>query len=551
MSNSRVVGDRGGATPATLADRTMTAAQWRFSGSILQAGLRFAIGILLARLLTPDDFGLVAFALVIVGAAGLLTDLGFGPALVQRRSMTERHIRVCFTASSLLGLTTAAALFTMAPLCGSVLHNAALPPVVRLLAITFVFTGAGATAHSLLRRTLDFRRLFFIGLLSYTVGYACIGVGTALLGFGVWSLVYAAVAETFLSNALAVAVVRHPVRPLMARHEVGQLLHFGVGANLNMIANYTAGNGDKFVVGQALGAAALGLYARAFNLMKLPMEYFDGVMWAVLFPAFSEIGQDSARLGRAYLMGVQATAVVAGPMMAGMIVAAPHIIAGLYGPRWLGASAPFQLLCLVGFFRAFDNVGGALTHASGRVYREVIRQSVYALLVIGGSLAGTVYGVNGVAIGVAIAILYMYVAMAQLSLAIIGREWRAFFRAQVPGVILGVAVATVAVTVRAVLEPVGVASAFILLALVSTSLATTAITTYLLPTHLRPIVLFEMLGGRLAGVPAPVRVVIVTVLRGRGLRPRPASPRAHVAGFDVVGKATVPERGEPAKLMSR
>src|SRR5262249_51859833 len=158
----------------------------------------------------------------------------------------------------------------------------------------------------------------------------------------------------------------------------GELLSYGVGAGSSSMAGYLAVNADNFIVGRLLGATSLGLYARAYNLMNLPYVYVASVLSGVLFPAFAQIQTDIPRLRRGYLTMTRLTAVIAGPSMAALAIAAPSLVPTLYGPAWAGVVSPLQILCAAGYFRSLYNVGGIVAHSVGQVYSELKRQLGYA-----------------------------------------------------------------------------------------------------------------------------------------------------------------------------
>ncbi len=500
-------------SPQTLARRTITAAQWQTASSVVKGVLQFGVSVLLARLLTPTDFGLVALALVVVGFAQMVVDLGLGPAIVQHERLTDRHVRVSFTASTLIGLSVAVALLLAAPLFAPLLRSPSVPGVLRWLSLLFVFSGLGATARALLGRRLDFRGVFFTNLISYGVGYALVAVTLALLGFGVWSLVFGALVQALLDAAVSIGLVRHPLRPLLAGREIRDLLGFGLGVIANRSVVYASMNGDNFVVGSWLGAHFLGLYSRAFQLMMLPLMHLGSITWSILFAAYSQLRADRDRARRAYLKGVQLTALVIAPLMAGMAVAGPHLIVGLYGPQWAAATLPFQILCGVGLFRGVYEMTGALTHAFGKVYAEFRRQALYAVLVVAAALVGSRWGIAGVAVGMAGAVMFMYFAMAQLGVRITGCRWREFFAAQAPGVALALVVAATALGVRFALEQQNWSSGAILAAIITSCTAAVPVGLYLLPERVRPVDLFRSLDDMIVRLPRVLRLPIRRITR--------------------------------------
>jgi PST family polysaccharide transporter len=440
------------ASPPTLTTRTAEGVQWRFAGSAVAALSQFAIGVLLARLLSPADFGVVALTRVALGVIGSLGGLGIGEAVVQRADLTARHVRTAFTFSTLFGLTGALVVALAAPLASELLRNPQVTSVLRVMAAGFAVQGISCVASALIRRRLDFRSQVFIDVGSYVAGYGIVAVALALLGYGVWSLAWGSVVQATLAAAAQLAVAGHEVRPLLARRELGELLHFGVGSAAVAGVNYLALNGDNFVVGRWSGAMSLGLYARAYTLMNLPYTYAASVVSGVLFPAFARVQSDPARLRRAYLTTTQLTATIAASAMATLAIAAPHLVRGLYGPQWSGVVLPLQILCVAGYFRALYHLGGIVAQSAGRVYSELARQVVYAALVMGGAFAGLRYGLPGVAAGVGIAILYMFIATSQLSLGVTRTSWRAYFAVQRDALVTGLATAVVAFGSRVALE---------------------------------------------------------------------------------------------------
>jgi len=449
--------------PDSLTTRTTRAAGWRLGGAVVGALSQFAVGVLLARLLTPADFGVAVLAYVCLGLAQPLGDLGLGSAVVQRAELTDRHIRTAFTAAVLAAISIACGMALGAPLVAAAMHNATVTPVMRLLSAGIGFRGTAIVAEALLRRQLDFRRQFLIEIVSYLSGYGVVAVSLASLGYGVWSLVWGGLVQTLIASIAQLAAVRHPIRPLLAVRELEELLRFGLGAALSGCVNYVALNGDYFLVGRLMGTVNLGLYTRAYGLMNLPHTYAAGVMSSVMFPAFAQVQRDPGRVRSGFLLVTRLTAMVAAPAMTIMVIAAPHFVRGLYGPAWIGVVAPLQVLSFAGYFRALYHLGGITAQSLGRIYGELWRQVTYATLVIGGVLVGSRYGLRGVAIGVSLAILYMFAATGHLALRATAATWRAYWNVQVDAIVTAAFTGVVALLTRLWLESTHVSSAAIML----------------------------------------------------------------------------------------
>ena len=428
-----------------LSKRAMNAASWRFAVSAVSAVLSFGIHVWLARLLPPADFGLIAMAFVFTGLARILSNFGLPAAVVQRSNLTPEHVRTAFTISGLLGLVMTLLLIALAPLATLVFPEPRLPAVIRTLAPLFLFTGLGNTAGAILRRQLDFKRIFWVSILSYVFGFAGVAIPMALMGFGVWSLVAGYLVSPVVETVLLLALVRHPVRPMIGRRQTRELAGYGAGFSLNEILNFGARNGDNLVIGRYLGDGPLGLYTKAYGLMRMPAEYLGEVLNAVLFPAFAELQGEKRRLASAYLRSTELAVLLSAPLLSGMVVAAPHMILGLLGPNWEGSILPLQILGLVGVLSTGYPLSTNVANAVGRVYAVSIRTGIFALAIVVLGFLALPWGLPGVAIAVTVAHLVMYFLMSGLALRSLDVSWKRFGRAHLPGLLVGAEVGIAAI----------------------------------------------------------------------------------------------------------
>ena len=277
----------------SLSSRTADAFAWRFVSESAKLVLQIAVQIILARLLPVEAFGLLAVASLVVNFGSRVSEIGTGPALIQRSTINSTHVRVAFSLSVVCGALVTAGIWFGAPLTAAMFKADAATPVLRLIGLVFVVGGIGTTAEALMLRRMDYRRLLRVELVSYAFGYAMVGISLAFLHYGVWALAWATVAQTILKTIMLMVMSPHPVRPCLARTESRQLLNFGIGMTLGRLASFAAQNADYFVVGRWLGTTALGLYSRAYQLMCLPIYQFSSILNSVLFRAYSSIQTDS------------------------------------------------------------------------------------------------------------------------------------------------------------------------------------------------------------------------------------------------------------------
>lgn len=412
-------------------------------GGGANALLRIAVLILLTRQLAPDDFGMVGAALIVTGFSFALSELGLGPALVQRPVLEPRHVSTAFAGSVVLGLLMTAVIWLSAPAFAAFFRMPGLVPVVHALAWLFPIKGLSAVAENLAQRELRFRWLANVEVVAYGVGYGLVGVLLAWGGAGVWALVAAQLTYASFKAGIVLRATPPMLRPGPQWSAFRDLLEFGMGSSAAQLGVLCANQADNFVVGRWLGAAALGLYSRAYQLMAVPTALFGTILDYVLFPAMARVQDDTRRLSSAYLHGTALLALVMLPVGGVLCVLGPELIHVAFGERWMPMVPAFQLLALGMMFRTSYRMSDSLARATGAVYRRAWRQAVYAALVFLGALLGQRWGVTGVAVGVLGALWVNFLLMAHLSLAVGGVSWPQFWRAQVPALRLAAALTLV------------------------------------------------------------------------------------------------------------
>jgi O-antigen/teichoic acid export membrane protein len=435
-----------------LTRRAVGGILWLSGGKAAYAVLQLLVLAVLARLVSPSEFGVLTAALVVVNFSGIVSQLGMGPALVQRPELEARHIRTAFVVSVALGLVLALGLWLVAPAAADFFHSERVAGVLRALAWIFPLQGLGIVAESLARRELRFRWLAMLDVKAYVVGYGMVGVPLALLGAGVWALVAAEITDIVVRTGILLRDRPPPRRLLPETRALRELFRFGSGLTIGKLANFLALQGDNVVVGRTLGPAALGVYGRAFHLMSAPVVTLGAVLDHALFPTMARVQHDLPRLAAAYRRGVALVTVAVLPASIVLLLLAPEFVGVLLGPQWTDAVLPFQILALGMVLRTAGKMGDALARATGAVYRRAWRQVLYAALVIGGAWVGRRWGVPGVAVAAMLALLVNYILMTHLSLRLTGSDWWTLALAQAPAVALTAILAGVTWLVASVLR---------------------------------------------------------------------------------------------------
>ncbi len=413
---------------------------WTFSGTGVQVAVQLLAIMALGRLLSPAEFGLMGAATVVIASSQIVSQIGVGPAIIQRRELEPIHLRVAATLSCFLGLLLGAIVWFGARAIAAFYRMPELEPLLRAVAFLFPLDGLNTVAKSLLTRQLRFRLYVALDAGSYIVGYAGMGVLLAWLGYGVWALVIAQLSQVTLRTVVMYSAARHPVRPSLNIRAARDLLGFGFGHSMAQIGTLLSQQGDNLVVGRWLGAAALGIYGRAYNLMVMPASAFGRIVNRVLFPVMAQVQDQRNRLANGYERALAIVALLGLPLSAFLWVVAPELIPVILGPAWGGVVLPFRLFSISLLFRMSSKISDACTKAAGEVYKRALIQFGYAGLVVVAAVIGQRWGVGGVAVGVSIAMGINWLNMAQLGRTVTGLDWTRFARAHAPAGLLALAI---------------------------------------------------------------------------------------------------------------
>ena len=434
----------GKSTPQGLTRRAIGGMLWTLSGTGVQALVQLLVLMALGRLLTPAEFGIMGAATVVIALSQIVSQIGVGPAIIQRRELDPTHIRVAVTLSFLLGLILGALVYLGAPMIARFYRIPEVEPVLRVVAILFPLDGLNTVAKALLTRQLRFRLYVALDVGSYIVGYACVAVALAWHGAGVWSLAIANLSQVTLRMLAMYTAARHSLRPTFDLAAGRDLLSYGFGHSLGQVGAVISQQGDNFFVGRWLGPAALGLYGRAYSLMVMPATAFGRIVMRVLFPLLSQLQDERERLGNAYERGLAIVALVSLPVSTFLWVLAPEFINVVLGPAWTGVIMPFRMFSISLLFRMSSRISDECAKAAGQVYGRAALIWTYAGLVVLGAIIGQRWGIGGVAIGVSFAMAFNWVSMASLTRSVTGLSWLRFLQAHVPAALLAILVALAA-----------------------------------------------------------------------------------------------------------
>lgn len=384
-----------------ILEQTVKSGMWNAGMNVTGRALEIVALIFLAALLGPADFGLMGIALLTLSALSKFSEIGLDTAIIQQKDRNiDRYLNTALSLQAARGFLLAAVMFTLAPVIGSVFSEPRAVDVVRVLAITPIFTGLRNPGIIYFKKNLDFHKEFVYQLSGSSVQFA-VSIVWALLAPSVWALVFGLVASNGIR--LVLSYVLHDYRPFPAFNPeyVRELLGFGKWVTGSSILFFLYSEGDDALVGYLLSATALGFYQTAYRLSNAPATEISQVISGVVFPAFSSLQEDMAKLREAYFRTLQLTMFISTPVAFGIAAVAPVFVPTFLGEQWLPAVPLIQILAAYGLMRSLGKTMSPIWNALGRpdyvTKLSAIRVVVLAIVIVPLTLE---FGVVGAALAV-------------------------------------------------------------------------------------------------------------------------------------------------------
>lgn len=404
------------ARPMGLADRTLYGVIWVIFGAWAQIIIKIIVLMVLARVLTPTEFGLVALSTLVSTVALMACRFGFGPALVQIHELTSAHVKAALSLSIVISSIVAGGLVLVAPSLSAFFDQPELTWLLYVNAAVPLMLGISQIPESLLQRDLQFKKLTLIDGTSFVFGYGAVSISLALLDFGAVSLVLGVVAQEIIRTIL-LFTTRFVVPGLaFGLMQMRDLAGFGFKLWMVQTTNTAAYQIDNFVVSKFLGIQALGLYSRAYQVVTIPTKLIGNSLLKALFPAMSRIQNENDQMAKALRQVLGGTTLITLPLSMFVFVYAREIIYVILGDQWSSITEPFRVLSIAILFRVGHKVCDSVIRAKGAVFRLWLRQSFYAISVLAFSYVGHFYGLTGVAIGVLLACAINFILLFHLAL---------------------------------------------------------------------------------------------------------------------------------------
>jgi len=390
----------------SLSKAILNGAAWLGGSFLIKLGLRIFSVAILARLLSPKEYGIVAGALIVMELAAMLYQLGLGTALVQRKVTTQEHISTALFFTLCMSLLTGIGLWIFAPWLASIMKMPEIEDVLRVLAF---FTPLGAfnvLCEAVLARNMKARSIAVRQLISFTISVYGVAIPLAMAGFGYWSLVAMQASEIFISAIfLAMTTRKYLFVPKFTRGAFKELWPMSLTFSVNQPFVYVSGNADKFLVSRLLGMESLGLYTRAAFVTTTAANVFGNIARISIFPAMATIQDDPERLKMALLRSAALLASITIPASIYFAVFSSEIIYLLLGNQWGLASFPFAIFSLMLFPKLAHRNLVAFLQSIGQSHIVLISHVPVIAITITGILVLTPYEIKKISLVVGIAAL--------------------------------------------------------------------------------------------------------------------------------------------------
>ena len=416
-----------------LGDRAIKGIFWNGISLITRQGIQFVTVAILAHLLFPEDFGIIAMAFVFTGLMTTVNDLGLASAIIQRKTVTQEQLSSCFWVGISMGILLCGIIITTSRLIANFYHEPLVQPVISILSFGFIIGSIGIIHRSLLVREIEFKKLAFIEI-GAVVGYGAISIPMAIMGFGVWSLVWGELFRYFITTISVWIVCKWHPEFIFRYKPFRELLGFGanvMGANL---LNYISYNVDYLLTGRFLGPASLGYYRMGYRLADLPHRTVSPTVTKVSFPAFSKVQEDNERLQKGYLKTITYISLINFPLLFGLIIVAPEFIKVVYGSKWIPAILPTQILCIAGLIYSIVSATGTIFLSKGRAdiaFKWTIVNVVTLFIAV---LIGIRFGIIGVAIAIAVRAIIVTPFCALIANWLIDLRFKHFLSSLLPAI---------------------------------------------------------------------------------------------------------------------
>lgn len=358
---------------------------WNTVERIATNGIQFLITIILARLLSPDDYGVIAMPAIFLALAQVLIDSGFANALIRKPDLDEKDLSTAFYFNVIVGVVAYIVLFLASPLIAAFFSTPILSALLKVTALVVLINSFGIVQQALMTKKMDFKTQTIITVISTLVS-GIGGVWMAYNGNGIWALAFQQVSAALLRVVLLWTLGHwHPIL-VWSRTSFDYLWSFGSKIIIIGFLDTIFNNVYAFVIGKMYNAKDLGNYSRSQHFVDLPINNINGIISRVTFPLLSEIQGNNNRLNQIYTRLISVVSLLVFPLMFGMAAVASPLIFVLLGTEWSGCIIMFQILCIARIWTPINAINLNLLQVKGRtdlfLKLEIVKKIIHSVILV-------------------------------------------------------------------------------------------------------------------------------------------------------------------------
>ena len=362
-----------------LKDKTLKGTAWSFVDNFITIGVTFIVNIILARILSPEEFGLIGIITIFTAVFNSIVDCGFSSALIRKNNVTDLDYNTIFIFNIVFSVVLAVFLFLSAPLVAHFFSNETLSPLLKVMSVIVIINGFAIIQRTQLVKNVNFKTQAKISLVSATLSGA-IGIGMALYGFGVWSLAAQLILKQLFNTILLWIYGKWRPRLEFSVASFKELFSFGWKLLASGIIDTIWNEIYTVVIGKCYSPATLGQYSKAVQFKNLCSNNLLGVVQRVYYPILSSIKEDKERLLSVTSRITQATMFLSVVLMLGLSAASENVIVVLIGEKWLEAAKYLQIICFYGMLFPLQSINLDLLKVAGRsdihLYLEIVKKII-------------------------------------------------------------------------------------------------------------------------------------------------------------------------------
>lgn len=424
---------------SALKQKTFNGLLWSFTDNFANLGIQFVAGIILARILTPREFGLIGMITIFVAISQSIVDSGFSQALIRKKDCTRTDYSTVFFFNLVAGIVFFTVLFFAAPAISSFFNEPELKSIVQVLGLVLIINSLTIIQRTILTRRINFKLQARISVIAST-GSGIIAITLASLNFGVWSLVALQISKQAINSILLWLWNRWKPKFVFSKDSFNELFGFGSKLLLSGLIDTTYRNIYYLIIGKYFSAVELGYYTRADQFRILPSQNITGVIQRVTYPVLSSIQDDIPRLRTNYQKLIRSTMFITFILMLGMAAIAKPMILTLIGEKWLPSVIYLQMLCFVGMFYPLHALNLNMLNVQGRsdlfLKLEIIKKS----LAIPTIIVGVIWGIKIMIAGMMVNTIIAYYLNSYWSGRKIGYSFKQQVKDILPSFILAASV---------------------------------------------------------------------------------------------------------------